>query len=69
MMDKLNVASMKMWFLDNLPFGTLIEVMNIDDFKWLSSSYCIVLWQLETSQMKDFYFKVNNPSLLFTSAE
>lgn len=62
--DKLNVAAMKMWFLENPPAGDSVEVMNVDDFKWLNSSYCPVLRQLETSRMKEFYFKVNNPSSL-----
>lgn len=67
--DKLNVAAMKMWFLENPPAGASVEVMNVDDFKWLNSSYCIVLRQLETSRMKEFYFRVNNPSLLSTGAD
>ncbi|CAO2815752.1 unnamed protein product [Amaranthus hypochondriacus] len=61
--DKLNVAAMKMWFLDNSPLSAAVEVMNIDDFKWLNSSYCVVLRQLESSRMKEFYFKVNKPSI------
>ncbi|XP_057516166.1 probable galacturonosyltransferase 3 isoform X2 [Amaranthus tricolor] len=61
--DKLNVAAMKMWFLDNPLPSAAVEVMNIDDFKWLNSSYCVVLRQLESARMKEFYFKVNNPSI------
>lgn len=62
--DKLNFAPMKMWFLVNPPGNATVEVMNIDDFKWLNSSYCIVLRQLESARMKEYYFKVNNPSTL-----
>ncbi|KAL8142560.1 hypothetical protein V2J09_015592, partial [Rumex salicifolius] len=62
--DKLNFAAMRMWFFTNPPGNATIEVMNIDDFKWLNSSYCIVLHQLESARMKEYYFKVNNPSTL-----
>ncbi|KAK9677439.1 hypothetical protein RND81_11G143100 [Saponaria officinalis] len=68
--DKLNVAAMKMWFFDNPPGGATVEVLNIDEFKWLNSSYCPVLRQLESSRMKEFYFKVNsNPSTLSTGSD
>ncbi|XP_074275773.1 putative galacturonosyltransferase 3 [Silene latifolia] len=68
--DKLNVAAMKMWFFDNPPDNATVEVLNIDDFKWLNSSYCPVLRQLESSRMKEFYFKVNNnPSALSTGSD
>ncbi|KAE8698521.1 Detected protein of confused Function [Hibiscus syriacus] len=39
-----------------------IQVENIDDFKWLNSSYCTVLRQLESARVKEYYFK-NHPSL------
>lgn len=68
--DKLKVAAMKMWFLDNPPSSAAVEVLNIDDFRWLNSSYCPVLRQLESARMKEFYFKVNNnPSSLSTGAD
>lgn len=62
--DKLNFAAMKMWFLVNPPAGATIQVENIDDFKWLNSSYCSVLRQLESSRIKEYYFKANHPSSL-----
>jgi len=51
---------MKMWFLANPPGAATIEVQNVDDFKWLNSSYCPVLRQLESSAMKNFYFKADS---------
>ncbi|KAI9084353.1 hypothetical protein K1719_033695 [Acacia pycnantha] len=60
--DKLNFAAMKMWFLINPPAKATVEVQNIDDFKWLNSSYCSVLRQLESARIKEYYFKVNHPS-------
>ncbi|VVB09579.1 unnamed protein product [Arabis nemorensis] len=44
--DKLNFAAMKMWFRINAPVDATIQVENINDFKWLNSSYCSVLRQL-----------------------
>ncbi|XP_021774331.1 probable galacturonosyltransferase 3 [Chenopodium quinoa] len=68
--DKLKVSAMKMWFLDNPPSSASVEVLNIDDFTWLNSSYCPVLRQLESARMKEFYFKVNNnPSSLSTGTD
>ncbi|KAL6011946.1 hypothetical protein ACLOJK_002412 [Asimina triloba] len=49
--DKLNVAAMKMWFHVNAPPNLTIEIKTIDDFKWLSSSYCPVLRQLESRDL------------------
>ncbi|KAG0560344.1 hypothetical protein KC19_10G173300 [Ceratodon purpureus] len=67
--DKLNYGAMKMWFLANPPGDAAIEVQNVDDFKWLNSSYCPVLKQLESSSMKDYYFKADqaNPLAAGTS--
>ncbi|XXG87413.1 hypothetical protein AAC387_Pa11g2104 [Persea americana] len=62
--DKLNFVAMKMWFLVNAPKGATIQVENIDDFKWLNSSYCSVLRQLESARIKEYYFKVNRPSTI-----
>ncbi|XP_024528428.1 polygalacturonate 4-alpha-galacturonosyltransferase [Selaginella moellendorffii] len=61
--DKLNYGAMKMWFLANPPKGATVEVQNIGDFKWLNSSYCPVLRQLESVTMKEYYFRSNNPSV------
>lgn len=62
--DRLNFAAMKMWFFVNSPPGVTIHVENIDDFKWLNSSYCSVLRQLESSRIKEYYFKSDHPSSL-----
>ncbi|XP_073288173.1 polygalacturonate 4-alpha-galacturonosyltransferase-like [Primulina huaijiensis] len=55
--DKLNFGAMSMWFLLNPPSKATIHVENVDEFKWLNSSYCPVLRQLESAGMKEFYFK------------
>ncbi|KAK1295848.1 Polygalacturonate 4-alpha-galacturonosyltransferase [Acorus calamus] len=62
--DKLNFGAMNMWFLLNPPGKATIHVENVDDFKWLNSSYCPVLRQLESAAMKDYYFKANHPTTL-----
>ncbi|KAF8405541.1 hypothetical protein HHK36_010448 [Tetracentron sinense] len=67
--DRLNVAAMKMWFLINPPAGASIQVENINDFKWLNSSYCSVLRQLESARMREYYFKTNHPSTLSDSSD
>ncbi|CAM6093758.1 unnamed protein product [Calypogeia fissa] len=55
--DRMNFGAMKMWFLANPPGEATIEVLNVDDFKWLNTSYCPVLRQLESDSMKEYYFK------------
>ncbi|XP_004501287.1 probable galacturonosyltransferase 3 isoform X2 [Cicer arietinum] len=67
--DKLNFAAMKMWFLINPPSKATIEVQNVDDFKWLNSSYCSVLRQLESARIKEYYFKANHPSSLSAGSD
>ncbi|CAL1399314.1 unnamed protein product [Linum trigynum] len=67
--DKLNFAAMKMWFIVNPPAQATIEVQNIDDFTWLNSSYCSVLRQLESSRVKEYYFKANHPSSLSAGSD
>ncbi|KAI3956185.1 hypothetical protein MKW98_008703 [Papaver atlanticum] len=62
--DRLNFAAMKMWFLFSSPAGAGIQVENIYDFKWLNSSYCSVLRQLESARIKEYYFKADHPSSL-----
>ncbi|KAI3812119.1 hypothetical protein L1987_16825 [Smallanthus sonchifolius] len=62
--DKLNFAAMKMWFLVNPPEGSTIQVQNVDDFTWLNASYCPVLRQLESSRMREYYFKAHQASSL-----
>lgn len=67
--DKLNFAAMKMWYAVNAPAKVTIQVENIDDFKWLNSSYCSVLRQLESARLKEYYFKANHPSSLSAGAD
>ncbi|OMO99104.1 Glycosyl transferase, family 8 [Corchorus capsularis] len=67
--DKLNFPAMKMWFILNAPEKATIQVENIDDFKWLNSSYCSVLRQLESSRIKEYYFKANHPSSLSVGSD
>ncbi|KAJ3692762.1 hypothetical protein LUZ60_011857 [Juncus effusus] len=62
--DKLNFGAMNMWFLLNPPGAATIHVQNVDDFKWLNSSYCPVLKQLESAAMKEYYFKADHPTTL-----
>lgn len=62
--DKLNFGAMNMWFLLNPPGKASIHVENVDEFKWLNSSYCPVLRQLESAAMKEFYFKADHPTTL-----
>ncbi|CAI0425192.1 unnamed protein product [Linum tenue] len=66
--DKLNFGAMNMWFLLNPPGKATIHVENVDEFKWLNSSYCPVLRQLESAAMKEYYFKANHPTSLSSSA-
>ncbi|XWS32273.1 hypothetical protein CRYUN_Cryun23aG0145800 [Craigia yunnanensis] len=60
--DKLNFGAMNMWFLLIPPGKATINVENVDEFKWLNSSYCPVLRQLETAAMKEYYFKADHPT-------
>ncbi|XP_072989278.1 probable galacturonosyltransferase 3 isoform X1 [Typha latifolia] len=60
--DRLNFAAMKMWFIVHSPPNTTIDVQNVDDFKWLNASYCPVLSQTDSANLKDYYFAVNHPS-------
>lgn len=67
--DKLNFAAMRMWFIVHPPLPATINVENIDEFKWLNSSYCSVLRQLESARIKEYYFKANHPSSLSVENE
>ncbi|XP_017631187.1 polygalacturonate 4-alpha-galacturonosyltransferase-like [Gossypium arboreum] len=61
--NKLNFGAMNMWFLLNPPGKATIHVENVDEFKWLNSSYSPVLRQLETASMKEYYFKADHPTV------
>ncbi|XP_020113446.1 probable galacturonosyltransferase 3 isoform X2 [Ananas comosus] len=67
--DKLNFAAMRMWFIIHPPRPSAIHVQNIDEFKWLNSSYCSVLRQLESARIKEYYFKASHPSSLSVGNE
>lgn len=67
--DKLNFAAMRMWFLVNPPPGVSIQVENVDDFSWLNSSYCPVLRQLESTRVKEYYFKANQASSISVGSD
>ncbi|XP_023740349.1 probable galacturonosyltransferase 3 [Lactuca sativa] len=67
--DKLNFAAMKMWFLVNPPGKSTIQVQNVDEFTWLNASYCPVLRQLESSRMKEYYFKAHQTSTLTAGSD
>ncbi|XP_072987141.1 probable galacturonosyltransferase 3 isoform X2 [Typha latifolia] len=67
--DKLNFPAMTMWFIIHPPRPATIHVENIDEFKWLNSSYCSVLRQLESARIKEYYFKANHPSSLSVGNE
>jgi alpha-1,4-galacturonosyltransferase len=62
--DRLNFAAMTMWFIRHPPLPATVHVENIDNFKWLNSSYCSVLRQLESARLKEYYFKAHDPSSL-----
>lgn len=62
--DKLNYGAMNMWFLLNPPGKATIHVENVDDFKWLNSSYVPVLRQLESAAMKKYYFNADHPTTI-----
>nr|XP_043628152.1 polygalacturonate 4-alpha-galacturonosyltransferase-like isoform X2 [Erigeron canadensis] len=66
--DKLNFGAMNMWFLLNPPGKATIHVENVDEFKWLNSSYCPVLRQLESVAMKEYYFKSDHQTSLSASS-
>ncbi|KAK4761338.1 hypothetical protein SAY87_006231 [Trapa incisa] len=67
--DNLNFPAMKMWFIANPPANATVQVEDIDDFKWLNSSYCSVLRQLESARVKEYYFKANQASSLSAGAD
>lgn len=50
----------------NPPRNVAIHVENVDDFKWLNSSYCPMLRQLESVAMKEYYFKADHSTTLST---
>ncbi|EHA8586638.1 Polygalacturonate 4-alpha-galacturonosyltransferase [Cocos nucifera] len=60
--DRLNFAAMKMWFIAHPPLDAAIHVENIDEFKWLNSSYSAVLHQINSENLKQCYFARDHPS-------
>ncbi|XP_022943913.1 polygalacturonate 4-alpha-galacturonosyltransferase-like isoform X2 [Cucurbita moschata] len=66
--DDLNYGAMKMWFLLNPPEEATIHVENLDELKWLNSSYCPVLRQLKSAAMREYYFKAGRSTTGSSSA-
>ncbi|XP_038979795.1 probable galacturonosyltransferase 3 isoform X2 [Phoenix dactylifera] len=60
--DRLHFAAMKMWFIAHPPLDAAIHVENIDEFKWLNSSYFPVLHQINSENLKQYYFAGDHPS-------
>ncbi|XP_048549989.1 probable galacturonosyltransferase 4 [Triticum urartu] len=58
--DRLNYAPMRMWFLSNPPGKATIEVQNIDEFTWLNDSSSLLLKQLGSQSMIDYYFRAQS---------
>ncbi|KAK4417543.1 putative galacturonosyltransferase 9 [Sesamum alatum] len=55
--DRMNFAATKVWFKMRPILGGHIEINAVDNFKFLNSSYAPVLRQLESSNLKKFYFE------------
>ena len=55
-----------MWFLLNSPRKAAIHVENVHGFKWLTSSYCPVLRQIQSAAMKEYYFNADHLTTLST---
>lgn len=67
--DSLNFAAMKMWFISHSPRPATVHVESINNFKWLNSSYCSAMRQLESARLKEYYFKAHDPSSLSDGTE
>lgn len=63
MADYMEAVSMIIFLLNLITYvgvccrQATIEVQNIDDYAWLSSSYAPVLKQLEDVEIRKYYFK------------
>ncbi|KAL4607890.1 hypothetical protein ACB092_09G208300 [Castanea dentata] len=57
--DRLNYAAMRLWFLANPPGKASIQVQNIEAFTWLNASYSPVLKQLGSQSMIDYYLRAH----------
>lgn len=56
--DRMNFAATKVWFkMRPLQGGAHIEIKAVDNFKFLNSSYAPVLRQLESANLRKFYFE------------
>ncbi|XP_026665747.2 probable galacturonosyltransferase 3 [Phoenix dactylifera] len=67
--DRMNFPAMKMWFIAHPPLDATIHVENFDEFKWLNSSYCPVLRQIKSENLKQYYFIADHPSTLSAGDE
>lgn len=56
--DRMNYAATKVWFkMRPLQGGAHIEIKAVDDFKFLNPSYAPVLKQLQSANLRKFYFE------------
>ncbi|KAH6803063.1 galacturonosyltransferase 9 [Perilla frutescens var. frutescens] len=56
--DRMNYAATKVWFkMRPLHGGAHIEIKAVDDFKFLNPSYAPVLKQLQSANLRKFYFE------------
>ncbi|KAK4712328.1 hypothetical protein R3W88_006841 [Solanum pinnatisectum] len=55
--DRMNLAAMKVWFKMRPIQQAHIEIKNVEDFTFLTSSYVPVLKQLESAKLQNFYFQ------------
>ena len=67
--DRMNFAAMKMWFIAHPPLDATVHVENFDEFKWINSSYCPVLHQIKSENLKQYYFRADHPSTLSAGDE
>eukprot|EP00245_Coleochaete_scutata_P009811 TRINITY_DN3322_c0_g1_i1.p1 TRINITY_DN3322_c0_g1~~TRINITY_DN3322_c0_g1_i1.p1 ORF type:complete len:645 (+),score=151.54 TRINITY_DN3322_c0_g1_i1:327-2261(+) len=54
--DSMNRNSFDTWFTLHPPRTATLEVQSVEDFKFLNASYCPVLEQLSSQNMKSYYF-------------
>ncbi|KAL3629503.1 putative galacturonosyltransferase 9 [Castilleja foliolosa] len=61
--DRMNFAATKMWFkMRPIQGGAHIEIKSVDNFEFLNPSYAPVLRQLESANLKKFYFETRAES-------
>ncbi|PIN02802.1 Polygalacturonate 4-alpha-galacturonosyltransferase [Handroanthus impetiginosus] len=61
--DRMNFAATKVWFkMRPIQGGAHIEINAMDNFKFLNSAYAPVLRQLESANLKKYYFETRADS-------